>query len=107
MSTEITHEEKAAIYNFTEFANALLAPPKLLDIKCRICTRNIGQTTNVLHTLDLCTLCKEHWKAEMRREQADLKEKLDREMIRKYNAGVVDMIESLMMFDPIKSRFAK
>jgi hypothetical protein len=29
------------------------------------------------------------------------KAKLDRAMIRKYNAGVVDMIEDLMMFAPI------
>lgn len=101
--TELTHTERAAIYSI---GDALCAPPKTLPVICRICGRRIGDTDNVLHTLDLCWLCKENWKAEMRREQAELKEKQDREMIRRYNAGVVDMIEDLMMFDPISRRRA-
>ena len=34
----------------------------------------------------------------------DCAEKEERAFIRRYNAGVVDMIEDLMMFDPIPRR---
>ena len=69
----------------------------MMKIKCSWCGSLMGYKDGPddMTTHGICPACAEAEKA-----------KLDRAMIRKYNAGVVDMIESLMMFDPISRRRA-
>lgn len=69
----------------------------MMLIQCSWCGRRMGykdgpdgETTH-----GICPSCSDAEKA-----------RLDRAMIRTYNAGVVDMIEDLMMFDPISRRKA-
>jgi ribosome modulation factor len=62
-----------------------------MEIRCSWCTALMGYKDGPdMTTHGICPDCAEAEKA-----------KLDRAMIRKYNAGVVDMIEDLMMFAPI------
>ena len=69
----------------------------MMKCRCMECDRFMGYVNgpDFETATGICPECKEKEKA-----------KLDRAMIRKYNAGVVDMVESLMMFDPISRRRA-
>lgn len=69
----------------------------MMKIKCGWCDRVMGYKDGPddMVTTGICPACADAEKA-----------RLDRAMIRTYNAGVVDMIESLMMFDPISRRKA-
>ena len=71
----------------------------MMKIKCGWCDRFMGYKDgpDFEVTTGICAECAEA-------EKAAFKAKQDREMVRKYNAGVVDMIENLMMFDPIPRR---
>lgn len=63
-----------------------------MKIFCSWCSLLMGfkDGPDSMTTHGICPACAEAEKA-----------RLNRSMIRKYNAGVVDMIENLMMFDPI------
>lgn len=67
----------------------------MMKIQCSWCGRLIGYKDGPENetTHGICHTCKD-----------SEKQKLDRAMISKYNAGVVDMIEDLMMFYPIPRR---
>lgn len=68
----------------------------MTKVRCGECQRFVGYVPGPdFHTIEgLCATCK-------------MKQEEDRELIRKHTLKTLDIIEDMMMFAPIKSRFAK